>query len=84
MHPPPPRNTLVRKKMALLPRRSDRAPHTGPSRATTTVTRATPRAHTPVASPALSCPGPSPTANALNQMGTREQESMVKAELPTS
>ena len=84
MQPAAPMKTLVRKNISLAPRRSESAPHTGPSRATMTVTSETPSAHVPVASSELRWPGPSPTARDLNQIGMREHESMVKAELPTS
>ena len=49
-----------------------------------TVTRETPSAQVPVASSLLSRPGPSPMASDLNQMGISEQDSIVKALLPTS
>ena len=84
IQPPTPISTLVRKKISFAPFLSDRVPQTGPSRATIMVTMDTPRAQIPVAASELICPAPSPTARVLNQMGIREQASMVKAEFPTS
>ena len=75
-----PMKTLVRKNMSFMSRLSLSAPQTGPMSATMTVTSDTPSAQVAVASSELRCPA----ARVLNHMGMSEQESMVKAELPTS